>query len=263
MLIGTHDSCAYKFNPEINFWDSGKWNKISKLSSSWLIGNKITNILKKFTLTQSKSIYRQLVFGCRVLDIRVSYLANTYRTNHTFQCEYLELIIRQIKNFFRDNPTAKPVHLLIKADYETRFTMIGKDKDFIEYIESRLFDLLNSGKIKIFYQPQNHRNMKYAEFIENFNQFDFVWLNVNNIEDFRKKFIEVSKKNLTNSIFNFTLTMDSDIDNVSDIFKLINTDLEEYAHMLRPITKDLIQQLKQNNNLPVYMLFDFIDTVSF
>lgn len=264
MVIGTHDSCAYKLDFNTGFW---KWNNkyeiLRKLSFIPFIKNKIKNL----TLCQEFNIYHQLTMGCRALDIRVSYKNGIFYTNHTFCCGTLDEMMQQVKLFamenynyedslFNDKITGNKIYLLIKPDWQTKNTMTNNEDKLLDYLKNKFGNLLNSkdGKMQVlcYYKAKDRLIYQRHPKIKDFNKFQFSWLNVNTIKKFKKKFNDQYKhRNLSKNIFNYVMTP-----NFSKLEKkMFSANLKEYASDLNPIIEEIIEI----DNQPKFTLIDFVN----
>jgi len=241
MIIGTHDSCAYKLNFKIGFWSPfDKWTILRRLCRFLPC---IKCIVSNNTLTQELSVYEQLQGGSRVFDIRVSYKDGVFYTNHTFCCGTLDEMLDQFEEYLNEN--CVDIVLLIKPDWHTRYTMKSHEIELVQHINSR-FD---NEKLEYYYKAFNNNVFK-EPFVKNFNSLDFKWLNADNIDDFKTKYSKLDM-NPNKTILNFVLTTS---DNAT-LPELIDSSIEEYAEQINPLVFDLLKQ----DNLPYIILFDFID----
>jgi len=252
MFIGTHDSCAYKLDFSINFWNlNSKWNWLRILSRCIPY---IRRGVSKSTITQNYNILEQLKIGVQVLDIRVSYKKNVFHTNHTFHCEYFLEIVRQIKRYFDETKNANQIHILIKPDWNTRKTMKGQESKFVLLLEKLFLDLIKDEKIICYYKPYYNKQVLYKSCITNFRELKFIWLNSDNTKKFINKFKNYNYEDLSKAILNFVLTMD-----VQDSkWNLLEIDLKDYANELNIFSYG-VKNILDKNNLPYIILLDFVD----
>jgi hypothetical protein len=245
MIIGTHDSCAYKLNFNISFWDTfNKFEVLRKLARVPWFKNKILNA----TLTQDHDIRQQLNMGCRALDIRVSQKDGIFYTNHTFCCGTLDEMLVQVKAFLLSAPN-ETVHLLIKPDWENRNTMNFREEQLFQYLSQKLEKEINLGAVRCYYKSSNATIFTKFPFMHKFNNLDFVWLNVSSVDEFMDKFNRNATYN--NSIFNYVLTPNSD----SSVTELMNVNISDYADKLNPTVFEMFDK----KNQPKFLLFDFVD----
>ena len=123
ILPGSHDSGAYTLNLI-------KCNSKPVLRAVAWLGTKNTrvkNIIQKWTLTHQDKIYKQLVNGIRVLDLRISSISSSeFCVSHTFGCTGLESVLTQINEFVVAHPT-EIVILQCCPDYANRLQMTPTD----------------------------------------------------------------------------------------------------------------------------------------
>lgn len=238
MIVGTHNSSAYKLDLSKNFWSySNIYNVLRKMA----IIPSMKRRINQLTLTQDLTISQQLAIGCSMLDIRVSYLDGIFYVNHTFCCGTLEDVLDQIVE-------SVPIQLvvLIKPDWQTRHTMVGKDEQLCKFLTDKLGKYL--GDTIECYSSIVHND--YAN-IQHIKYFNIVWLNVSTADDFQQKLKhELSVMNPQNTIIYFTLTM-KDNPSINDMLK---TDLRKYAQSIVKYI-NLIEETP-----PFAVLFDFIST---
>lgn len=229
MIIGTHDSSAYKIDFSTNpFPINNKFywaNVICRLIPC--LGYKI----KKTSICQKYNIREQLELGVRAFDIRVSYKKGRFLTSHKFFCEYLDNILDQMKGY-------EDIHIFIKPAWSTRTTMDGHESELIEFLKSKL-DL---DKVKCYYRARDDGVLENTP-IQDYRVYHNVWMNVDNVQDFKTKFEKYYRnRDLSNHVFGFTLTPR----------KLVN--LEE-------LTKEIHKELHilDQDNLPFILSVDFVD----
>lgn len=126
VLIGSHDSAAYKF---LGAYMPGGFLP-GKLSLKFVEFCRqkcsiVNKIVSDWTLTQSVDIYEQLLLGVRVFDFRVAFVDNTFLFAHSFSCEKVEPILQQIKKFV-EHHTSEVVIIYIKSDWHNRETMTNE-----------------------------------------------------------------------------------------------------------------------------------------
>jgi hypothetical protein len=237
------------------FWKlSSKWEILRKITIIPWVKNKVSDMI----ITQKYNIRDQLAIGCKALDIRVSYKDNIFYTNHTFCCGKLEDTLCQINEYVLENlvnlsDSSESIILLIKPDWETRSTIINHETELLDLLVKTFGNLLKNKKIICYFKPTNADVLKNYVNIYNFNSLDFIWLNVDTVQEFKDKFNQKCKsKDLSNSIVNFVLTMDADKFN----HNILNVDLKKYAKELNPLGKELLSNCA---SLPMIVLFDFID----
>jgi hypothetical protein len=116
MIIGSHDSTAYKFDYSISFWKGfHRWNVIKKLANT-------LPCLKKYATNvgrcQSYTIYQQLSMGIRALDIRLTFYKGVFYCSHTFATVKFFDVLEEIRTF----PISEGdyIHVLITNDFENR-----------------------------------------------------------------------------------------------------------------------------------------------
>ena len=258
MIIGTHDSCAYKLDFTTGFWSRfNKFEILRKLTYFSCFKKRISNL----TITQRYNIREQLLMGCRVLDIRVSYKNGVFYTNHTFCCGTLEEMMHQVREFALENyNSTEKIILLIKPDWETRDTILNHENDLLLYLVEKFGNLLqnrdNIINISCYYNARSGEVLGNHPDIHNYNEFDFIWLNVDTVEKFAVKFDEKCKsRGLKNSVLNFVLTP-----NFSKFTrKLFTTNLKVLASDLNSKITDFIEP----GNKPKIILIDFINVALF
>lgn len=246
MIIGSHDSCAYKLDFSVGFWPAlHKFEVLRRLA--WL--PCVKNRLYKVTQTQSLSVKEQLAAGCRALDIRVSYKKGVFYTNHTFCCITFTELLNQVKSWIDEsNQPEDKVYILIKPDWETRSTMANKDEEFLKFLMANLSAKLS--RCLLYYQYNDENNQKLYPVVKNLNTMRFIWPDTNTVEKFTAKFGELGET-IQNSQLLFVLTMSS-APSVSEIFR---TDIRDFAKSVNPLALTLLEK----NNLPMIVMFDFVN----
>jgi hypothetical protein len=119
MIIGSHDSTAYKFDYSISFWKGfHRWNVVKKLANLLPCVKKyVTNVGKCQTFT----IYQQLSMGIRALDIRLTYSQGVFYCSHTFATVNFFDVLEEIRTFpIREGDF---IHVLITNDFENRHSV--------------------------------------------------------------------------------------------------------------------------------------------
>jgi hypothetical protein len=246
MFIGSHNSSAYQFDFNKRFWKkTSKWEFLRVLSKHFLF---IRNIIINISKTQDKNILEQLKCGANILDIRVSQTNNIFYTSHTFCCETLENILKQIIEFL--NTSSNKIIILIKADERNKDTINGKEVELLELVYNYLGEFINSKRIIIYY---NFLDMKLDIYkgIKNMNKISHIWYNAQSVKQFIDKFNETNFQE--NSYLHCVLTPSEN----TNIYNLINISVKDYAEELNPIVIDLLKNSKKN--IPSFYIFDFID----
>ena len=93
IIPASHDSAAYTFKP----WHPYCW------------------IGKHWAKTQDYSIYDQLCYGIRFLDLRLTESEGLIWTSHSFLCVPLEVCLHEIARFLLENPTEVVVVFAVRA----------------------------------------------------------------------------------------------------------------------------------------------------
>jgi len=178
IMPGTHDSCAYKLNHNVNF--NNKLYKYLNFASRH--SSFIRNIVNDWTLTQKMSIYDQLMNGIRCLDIRVSYdrKDDMVYTSHTFCSIPLMKVLSDINMFIKHRQEVVIVD--INPDWNNRESLTPE-------INDNIINLVNTllGK-SLCKASDNFRTLQ--EMIDNnekimlyyggkyINTYDFIWPSV-------------------------------------------------------------------------------------
>jgi hypothetical protein len=248
MIIGTHNSGAYKLDLNKSFWSKTEKYEIIRIMSSI---EYIKTLIFKTTITQKLNISQQLKLGCRAFDIRVSIINNTFYVNHTYCCTTLNEILLQITEFLSNN--AAKIILFIRADWETRHTVRGREFEVLNYIDDRICAQIERGKIECFCDfPRSiikHFNMNH------YNEANMVWFNVDTVEKFENELARAAaRKDFSPATLNFVLTMKEN----ASLKTILNTDLEKMAGELNAAAPILIRKYFPSN-CPKVILFDFVN----
>ncbi len=244
ILPGTHDSGAYQIdfskpigNKKIKFA-----NKIIKYLPC------VANIIKEWTLAQSKSIYDQLKDGIRLCDFRISYNEdlNDYYITHTFTCVKLDVVLNDIAKFLNED-LEEIVVLLFKPDHPHRKSMTKeRNNEVIEKIKMILSQ-------HICYRTHDDTFKTYGEMVDtsqrviiyyksNKDNYDYVWpsSNVYNPWD-----------NTSNVIEKLDM-LSVDFEKMIKSVKIMNF----IELTLTPQKKDIIDDIKKRILLPSNCCYD-------
>lgn len=248
-IPGTHDSSCYSvnYNPFTTLY--------SNLSSLYKFLGLIPCITNKFTQTQNIDIYDQLKLGVRFLDLRISYFNDIYYCSHTYLCGPLIDYLEQIKKFNVENPN-EVIIVRYKADYNHRNTIINLN-ELHKYIVSNLGPKVNTGcdtYIKSSNGDYMNMNMKIKDIVRNgpilvFNDFETIWLNVSNFNDFEKKYNE----SINNKQIKLGLDCVITPNNSSNYF---TESIKKYSESIKNF---FINNIYKDKKLFTVYSFDYID----
>ncbi|KAJ3319561.1 hypothetical protein HDV06_006209 [Boothiomyces sp. JEL0866] len=102
ILPGTHNSGAYTIDPQ----------SFAPFTHTWWLGC----LGKRFVITQTRSIYQQLLDGIRSLDLRISLHKNTPWVSHTAKLLPLETVLKDVCRFVLHYPT-EIIVIRLKGDW--------------------------------------------------------------------------------------------------------------------------------------------------
>lgn len=146
MIIGSHNSAANSFDYSKCFWSSGSyWSRVRwGAKYSKVVRQRVCHIAR----TQEATILEQLRMGVQALDLRVSWCESsmTFHCNHTFSCGFFfEDVMSQVLEYLDESrmthielKSSYMVHVLVKPDWETRHTMLGRENVFLHRMEEML-----------------------------------------------------------------------------------------------------------------------------
>ncbi|XP_039293979.1 uncharacterized protein LOC111048297 [Nilaparvata lugens] len=140
-------------------WMENSWNEISKLSlaSAFLPGTHNSaafkevyspyyeNLVHKYTYNQDLNIHDQLVFGARVLDLRIAHYSNTEQkwwSNHDFiRLRPFKEVLDDVKRFL-DN--TKEIVILDIHNFPVGFKVNSAEthREFVRFLEEEVGDRL-------------------------------------------------------------------------------------------------------------------------
>ena len=125
----------------------------------------INNILKRWTITQEKTIHDQLLNGIRYFDIRISYLNNEIFATHTYVAKMFVHVLDEFVEFM-EKINSEIIIIRVRKDFENK-------KSFDNYASVKLNNILLNHKINKYIYPikfykQNQLNIfpSYNEFIK-------------------------------------------------------------------------------------------------
>ena len=217
MFYGTHDSGAYMAD-----FSFGKGNKLLSLPI-------IKSFAKRWSITQKKDIYNQLLEGARYLDLRISKYEGEFYTSHNICCSKMNNIVSDILKYLGEN---RKCLLLIEV---TEKDNINKE-ELYEYLLSKLGHLL----------------------FKNINTFD---IDVQTILEARKQIILFYPEPLDNYCWNSEkilgtwidtndiATKQRDLVNQLKTYKKNNQTIYHFAYTLTPNAKNIAASIFNRSNL--------------
>ena len=93
--------------------------------------------INKWVITQTNNIYEQLNNGIRALDLRFSFIDNTFYVSHTFGLIPLDTAFDQVKKFLQENPI-EIIVILIKPDFDNKDVMVSHEKELFSEIKKHI-----------------------------------------------------------------------------------------------------------------------------
>lgn len=135
LIPGTHDSGCYEIPPQETHWYE-------------LIGN----IKKGFYLTQDETIFEQLVYGIRYLDLRVGYYDKLWIVHDTYRMPVtVDSAVQQVNRFLRiatKEIVILDFHRLVEGFESVDENIVAKRlEELYETLYSYLGDLFISKKL--------------------------------------------------------------------------------------------------------------------
>lgn len=254
MLVGSHNSAAYRLNFDVGFWPKfSKWNML-RIGAKYIPA--IRNSIVKLTKTQDLSIYKQLEAGIEVFDIRISWAENKFWVTHTFCLMDLEEVLTQIEDFFKHNVSSTTrIVLMIKPDAANSSTVVGHEQHLLRQLKLWHVGMKHFASIDFIYEPIN-LGLEQEEIVRNREGINRVWFNVNNTTDFATRFeaTEFTSKDCVDCVL--TPTEDE-----KKLCKTLKDSLEQYATYLRPVVTNLfIKRFTSGKQLPRIAMFDYVDS---
>jgi hypothetical protein len=145
-LPGTHNSGVTTVNWNVEpVLHNPTFQKIWR----WRYIPCVKHITNDWTITQTSTIYFQLMKGIRYLDIRVSFINGDFYLSHTFMCYPLDKALNDILRFLENYPN-EIIFLRLNRDWENKQTMTP---DVTELLLNYLYNKLNTFLIK---KPTNN-----------------------------------------------------------------------------------------------------------
>lgn len=240
MLFGSHDSAANKFDFSIQLQRSGKWEMLRRLSKTFRC---IRDRVIALSRTQSLTIFEQLEQGARILDIRVSYANGVFYTSHTFCCGLLSDALKQITNFIDRTPELERLVIMVSPDFQNQSYIVGHEVELVDMLCK-----LVSDRVNVLYKPIQINLDKYP--VEDLYRVTSTYYDVDNVADFRKKFVETEFRD--ESVIHCVLTPQPQFK------KLMKASIEEYAAEINPVALVLLE----HKELPDGATFDFFPPTS-
>jgi hypothetical protein len=207
VFYGSHDSGAYTAD-----FKGGKGNKILSLPI-------IKSFAKRWSITQKKDIYNQLLVGARYLDLRISKYDNDFYTSHSICCAKMNNILSDILKFLGEN---RKCLLLIEV---TEKDNINKE-ELYEYLLSKLGHLLFKNintfdiDIQTILEAKKQIILFYPEPLDSYcwnsNKIVGTWINTNDIETKQRELIKQLRNYTKNNqtVFHFAYTLSPNTKNI-------------------------------------------------
>lgn len=267
-LPSTHDSGAYQLNTchPISSQETPNlfWSKLLALVPC------VTSFVKKWTLTQSLSIYEQLQMGIRAFDFRLAWDGSDFWIVHTFSLVRLESALEQIKKFLLEQPS-EVIVVRSKAGWEQRSTMTGRSGALESLLTSVVGNLtipysreiptlewcLVSGKRLLF--SYEGSTLDIGSSIWTSDVFIGHWANTNNIDNLKADINALKRIPKPVGMFrevSFTLTPTTD-DIKNDAIRTLTCRSTSSLRTFAKESNDLLLEMV-NEDKSVFSTFSFL-----
>ena len=218
--LGTHDSFSYN----INMSSKPNTNEPDNLSNTPVLNVIGKGLMVRFARSQAHCVLEQLQRGVRFLDVRITYVDNTFYTSHGFISETLENSLLQVLEFLDKNP-GEIIYFQIFHNFLGNGSIDLEREEFkrIKYNNKCIYDFVN-------YDIENEldfSNLTYNEATCNGNKGGIILFDRLNYKEGNYK-----------EYFKLTPMLDRSGKNYHDINEL-KTNVEDHYNSLPELDKKL------------------------